>query len=123
VEAGHAGEFLNVVSDDGGTEAEGLGGDEGVDRADTLTAFLQIRPEFGVVSGVFPGKTSIGTLETSASKARRYFRPERWCRLPNSRSATTSAERRKQGNSWCIRAVSAGLFPRRKFETALVSGR
>jgi len=59
-EAGHAGEFLNVVSDDGGTEAEGLGGDEGIDRADTLTAFFQIRPESGVVSGVFPGKTLDG---------------------------------------------------------------
>jgi hypothetical protein len=59
-EAGHTGELAEVVGDDGGTEAEGLGGDEGIDRADTSTAFFQIRPESGVVSGVFPGKTLDG---------------------------------------------------------------
>ena len=65
-EAGDAGEFAEVVRDDGRTEAEGLGGDEGVHGADYFTATLQVCTEATVAERIFGAEGFYGDVAEQA---------------------------------------------------------
>ena len=48
MQAGHLGKFADVVGDQGGLLAEGMGGDPRVERANRSTSAFQVSPEIAI---------------------------------------------------------------------------
>jgi hypothetical protein len=56
LEAGHTGELAEVVGDDGGTEAEGLGGEEEIAGADEFAAASEVGSQAAEREGIGEGE-------------------------------------------------------------------